>query len=378
MARVDPGELILSDRLWERADIGGSLEGWGGLPTPLPGARFDSVSGRRRLEAHYGVRSLDAFGAFSRAEIAACGAALDYVALTQQGRLPRIDPPRRLGPGTAMEIDAATRRNLEITRSLSGERQGSLLAVIDLTVTGAGARSLAERLGAPSTDCETIAHRLDAVEHFVSDEMLRSRCREILAACPDLQRATTRLALGRGGPRDLAALGESLSRARDLSGSIGGGAAAAPEGGRARGGGPRGTRRDDRGSRRGARAGPSPACAGRGLRGGGVRRGARRAPRTSRRQPPADRRSSEAVCRRDRHRLAQDSPQQRARLFRRSDADPRGGDVGPRGLHSSPDAGQCAALHHGRARRARGEARHRLRQGSGPGARHLRGASPTG
>ena len=229
MARVDPGELILSDRLWERADIGGSLEGWGGLPTPLPGARFDSVSGRRRLESHYGVRSLDAFGAFSRAEIAACGAALDYVALTQQGRLPRIDPPRRLGPGTAMEIDAATRRNLEITRSLSGERQGSLLAVIDLTVTGAGARSLAERLGAPSTDCETIAHRLDAVEHFVSDEMLRSRCREILAACPDLQRATTRLALGRGGPRDLAAVGEALARARDLSGSIGGGAAAAPE-----------------------------------------------------------------------------------------------------------------------------------------------------
>ena len=164
MARVDPGELILSDRLWERADIGGSLEGWGGLPTPLPGARFDSVSGRRRLEAHYGVRSLDAFGAFSRAEIAACGAALDYVALTQQGRLPRIDPPRRLGPGTAMEIDAATRRNLEITRSLSGERQGSLLAVIDLTVTGAGARSLAERLGAPCDAVERVGWQGDALE----------------------------------------------------------------------------------------------------------------------------------------------------------------------------------------------------------------------
>ena len=228
MARVDPGELILPDRLWARTEIGAALEGWGGLPTPLPGARFDSVSGRRRLEAHYGVRSLDAFGTFSRAEIAACGAALDYVALTQQGRLPRIDPPRRLGPGTAMEIDAATRRNLEITRSLSGEREGSLLAVVDLTVTGAGARALAERLGAPSTDCETIARRLDAVEHFASDEALRSGCREILAACPDLQRATTRLALGRGGPRDLAAVGEALSRARDLSGRIGGGSAASP------------------------------------------------------------------------------------------------------------------------------------------------------
>ena len=229
MARVDPGELILSDRLWARPEIGVSLEGWGGLPTPLPGARFDSVSGRRRLESHYGVRSLDAFGAFSRAEIAACGAALDYVALTQQGRLPRIDPPRRLGPGTAMEIDAATRRNLEITRSLSGERQGSLLAVIDLTVTGAGARSLAERLGAPSTERGTIERRLDAVEHFASDGALRSACREILAACPDLERAMTRLALGRGGPRDLAAVGEALSCAGKLSERIAGGAAASPE-----------------------------------------------------------------------------------------------------------------------------------------------------
>ena len=84
MARVDPGELILSDRLAARPDMAAALENWGGLPTELPGARFDSVSGRRRLEDHYGVRSLEAFGAFSRAEIAACAAVLDYVALTQQ------------------------------------------------------------------------------------------------------------------------------------------------------------------------------------------------------------------------------------------------------------------------------------------------------
>ena len=160
MARVDPGELVLSDRPVGETEIAAALEGWDGLPTPLPGARFDSVSGRRRLESTYGVRSLDAFGAFSRAEIAACGAALDYVALTQQGKLPRIDPPRRLGPGTAMEIDAATRRNLEITQTLSGERDGSLLSIVDLTATGAGARALAERLGAPLTDSEAIGGRL--------------------------------------------------------------------------------------------------------------------------------------------------------------------------------------------------------------------------
>ena len=228
MARVDPGELVLSDRLWGKPDIPAALQGWDGLPTPLPGARFDSVSGRRRLENQYGVRSLDAFGAFSRAEIAACGAALDYVALTQQGKLPRIDPPRRLGPGAAMEIDAATRRNLEITRTLSGERDGSLLSIVDLTATGAGARALAERLGAPLTDSEAIGARLDAVQHFAADTELRSACREILAACPDLERAMTRLALGRGGPRDLAAVREALSRARRLAGLVDGGADATP------------------------------------------------------------------------------------------------------------------------------------------------------
>ena len=217
MARVDPGELILSDRLAARSEIAAALDGWGGLPTPLPGARFDSVSARRRLESQYGVRSLDGFGAFSRAEIAACGAALDYVALTQQGRLPRLDPPRRLGPGAAMEIDAATRRNLELARTLSGERAGSLLSVIDLTVTGAGARALAERLAAPLTDGAAIARRLDALQHFAADEALRAGCREALAACPDLERAMTRLALGRGGPRDLAAVGDALARAERLS-----------------------------------------------------------------------------------------------------------------------------------------------------------------
>ena len=228
MARVDPGELILSERLAARPDLAGALEGWDGLPTPLPGARFDSVSAGRRLEHHYGVRSLDAFGAFSRAEIAACGAALDYVALTQQGRLPRIEPPRRLGPGAAMEIDAATRRNLEISRSLSGERRGSLLAVIDLTVTGAGARALAERLGAPLTDSAAIGRRLDAVQHFTTDAALRAACRDALAGCPDLERAMTRLALGRGGPRDLAAAGGALSRADTLAALLGEGPGAAP------------------------------------------------------------------------------------------------------------------------------------------------------
>ena len=217
LARIDPGELILADRLLGRPAITQALSGWDGVPTPLPAGRFDSDAARRRLHDHYGVQSLDAFGAFTRAEIAACGAVLDYVALTQQGRIPRLDPPSRLAAGTTMEIDAATRRNLEIARSTSGDRDGSLLGVIDLTVTGAGARLLAARIAAPLTEIGPIRGRQDAVELLCGDAGLRAGMREILARCPDLARALSRLTLGRGGPRDLAAIRDALSAAERLA-----------------------------------------------------------------------------------------------------------------------------------------------------------------
>src|SRR5690606_35017230 len=125
---------------------------WRASLSPLPSARFDSENARRRLEETFGVKALDAFGSFERAEIAAAGALVDYVVLTQQGKLPRLAPPRRLAAGAVMEIDAATRRNLELVRSLSGGREGSLLQAIDRSVTGPGARALAAALSAPLTD----------------------------------------------------------------------------------------------------------------------------------------------------------------------------------------------------------------------------------
>ncbi len=226
LARIDPGELILSDRLLARTAVGQALSGWNGMPTPRPAGRFDSESARRRLQDHYGVRSLDGFGAFTRAEIAACGAVLDYVALTQQGRMPRLDPPTRLTAGARMEIDAASRRNLEIDRSISGERGGSLLGVIDLTVTGAGARALAARIAAPLTGTDQIRDRQDALDFLRRDAGLRGAVRERLGRCPDLARSLSRLTLGRGGPRDLAAVRDALACCEDLAGLLG--AAEAP------------------------------------------------------------------------------------------------------------------------------------------------------
>jgi DNA mismatch repair protein MutS len=227
LAGLEPGEILIGEALAEAPLIKAALADFAPALTPLPTARFDSANGQRRLEALYKVGSLDAFGAFSRAELAALGGLVDYVELTQKGKLPRLAPPRRVEENAVMAIDAATRRNLELTRSLSGERKGSLLAVIDRTVTGAGARLLAAHLAAPLTDPATISERLDMVGFFVEHEGARKGVRERLKRCPDLERALSRLTVGRGGPRDLAALRDGLHQAAPLRLAIAQGQAAA-------------------------------------------------------------------------------------------------------------------------------------------------------
>ncbi len=213
LARLDPGEILVPDRLIENPELYELFGSWKARLTPLPAARFDSENARKRLEDQYGVAALDGFGAFARAEIAACGALVDYVALTQKGHMPRLAAPRREADGAAMEIDPATRRNLELTETLAGKREGSLLAVIDRTMTGAGGRLLARRLAAPLTDPAEIAGRHDAVGFFCTEERLRAALRRTLARAPDIERALSRLSVGRGGPRDLAAIRDGLEAA---------------------------------------------------------------------------------------------------------------------------------------------------------------------
>ncbi|MBL8806233.1 MAG: DNA mismatch repair protein MutS [Rhodospirillales bacterium] len=212
LARVAPGELLLADRLAGREELKPVLEPFAHRLTPQPSARFDSENARRRLETLYEVRSLDAFGAFGRAEIAAAGALVDYVELTQKGRLPRFLPPQRQSEAGSMEIDPATRRSLEITETQAGERAGSLLATIDRTLTAAGARLIAARIAAPLADPGSIAERLDMIGYFVEAARVREAVREALKGFPDLERALQRLAVGRGGPRDLAAIAQGLAK----------------------------------------------------------------------------------------------------------------------------------------------------------------------
>jgi len=230
LARLNPGELLVAERVLHIAELFETWGEWKSVLTPLPSVRFDSENARRRLEALYGVGALDGFGAFSRAELAAGGALVDYVELTQKGKLPRLNPPRRLARGAVMEIDAATRRNLELTETLSGERRGSLLATIDRTVTGAGARLLAARLAAPLTDPAVIERRLDTIAFFADVDSVRAHIRDGLKACPDVERALSRLSLGRGGPRDLANVRDALAQVPVLRNALGQGGLEPPPG----------------------------------------------------------------------------------------------------------------------------------------------------
>ncbi len=221
LARIEPGEILVADRLLQAPDLFETFTAWKPQLSPLPGSRFDSESAKRRLMKLYEMQALDALGPLSRAEIAAAGALVDYVELTQKGRVPRLGRLARVADAGLMEIDAATRRNLELTRNFAGERKGSLLSVIDRTLTGAGARLLAARLAAPSTEPKVIAARLDMVTWFVEAPAAREAVNASLKRCPDIERALSRLALGRGGPRDLAALRDGLSETEELRKALG-------------------------------------------------------------------------------------------------------------------------------------------------------------
>ncbi len=210
LARLAPKEVLVSETresVWAEVvrEAGAAL-------TALSRGSFDSAGAQARVSTLFGVAGLESFGAFGRAEVSAMGALVDYLDLTQRGKLPFLRPPTREVSGGTMQIDAATRRNLELTQALSGGKDGSLLAAMDRTVTAAGARLLEVRLSSPSRDLGVISRRLEAVRWLV-EEPARHELRGALRMVPDMDRALSRLALERGGPRDLAAIRAGLAQA---------------------------------------------------------------------------------------------------------------------------------------------------------------------
>ncbi len=210
LARIGASELVVP-------------EGWEQAPDdaiPRPRSGFASDEGEQWLKRVHGVATLDGFGSFTRAMLAAAGGLIGYLDHAGRGKLPLLLPPVARSSDAAMAMDEATRASLEITQSASGNRAGSLLAEVDRCVTGAGARLLAQDLSAPLTDRALIEQRLGLVEDIHRDPLARADMRGLLKAIPDLGRALGRVVAGRGSPRDLGQIRDGLSEARRLHGLL--------------------------------------------------------------------------------------------------------------------------------------------------------------
>jgi DNA mismatch repair protein MutS len=217
LARINPGEIIISETALETEAIQTALFDWRSNLSPFRASSFNSQSGTKKLQSLFDVATLDGFASFTRADLTAAAGLLDYLEDTQKGNIPKLSPPKRLSSDGTMLIDVATRRSLEIVRTQTGETQGSLLATIDKTITGPGARLLAKRLSAPLTDPVRVNERLDAVQYFTERSSLTDDIRTTLKSTPDMERSLARLAMERAGPRDLLAIKDGLKAAYQYS-----------------------------------------------------------------------------------------------------------------------------------------------------------------
>jgi DNA mismatch repair protein MutS len=215
--RIDPKELIVADAIFHDAELRSIFDVLGKVVSPQPAVLFDSATAENRIARYYRLSTLDGLGGFTRPELAAGAAAIAYVEKTQIAERPALGLPERESSASTVFIDPATRANLELIRTLSGDRSGSLLKAIDRTVSGGGARLISERLMSPLTDPEQINRRLDSISFFLDDPRLAGDLRQALRHAPDMPRALSRLALDRGGPRDLAAILSGLRAGRDIA-----------------------------------------------------------------------------------------------------------------------------------------------------------------
>lgn len=211
LVRIAPGEVLATDDVLADATLRHWIDVAGAAATPVPSAFFDPMSGARDLKNNLGLIDLAGLGEISRAELSATAAVLKYIDLTQLGRKPVLRRPKKSGTGATLVIDAATRLSLELIKTSSADKSATLLSAMDRTVTGAGARDLQSKLAAPLADQTAINARLDCVHYLIEHRRLLDDVRLSLRSAPDLARALPRLAFGRGGPRDLAAVRDALA-----------------------------------------------------------------------------------------------------------------------------------------------------------------------
>ena len=214
LARLNPAELVVSDAqeaLHQRLgtqDLCISIR---------PARHFDSQFAQRRLQEIYKIATLESMAELGRAQLAALGGVIAYLDDTQKTRDLHLKPVRHVANAGYMEIDPATRRSLELTRTLGGEKKGALLAVIDRSLSAGGARELAARLTMPLKNKAEIEARLDLVELMLGEAVLADAVRDALKTMPDLERGLSRLGLAHGGPRDLAGIANAITAANAMA-----------------------------------------------------------------------------------------------------------------------------------------------------------------
>jgi len=211
LARLTPAELLIADNEHSLLNIAKSV-------TPIARWRFEEGNGRKTLQRHFNVSTLAAFGCENKPmAIRAAGGLLHYLQETQRGAMGQISRLSTYNMDGYMALDAATRRNLELTESLGGERNGSLLAILDKSTTAMGARLLRERVKRPLLHLPDLNQRLNQVETFFTTPMLRADSRTILKKIPDLERLSNRLLSGKATPRDLEQIRLTLETIPDLT-----------------------------------------------------------------------------------------------------------------------------------------------------------------
>lgn len=219
IARFNPSEILIPDNIRSEESLAAFVTEYQEILTPIAASAVEGKHAKQKLTSYYGTQTLEGWGDFSLSDIAACGMLCDYISLTQKEHMPRLDTPYKQEVASVMQMDAATQRNLELTTTLAGERKGSLLSVIDRTVTAAGGRLLASRLCQPLADATHINRRLDAVA-WARDFKERAGFRDRLSEAPDIERALGRLHVERGGPRDMLAVLNGLSIATEIYGQL--------------------------------------------------------------------------------------------------------------------------------------------------------------
>ncbi len=207
---ISPAEIIISEQ--NNKYLKDYLSNFGHLVTTIPNIELNSKNAATNIAQIYGLNDLSEIGIFNDAETISMNMVIEYISSTQKGNIPYIEKPNSHSINSSMEIDAATRKSLELMRSLSGEKKGSLINIIDKTITGAGARLLQQYLSAPITCPKKINNRLDRIESYINTPTLRNIIRDLLRNIPDLERSLSRITLGRCSPKDLCAIRDGLSQ----------------------------------------------------------------------------------------------------------------------------------------------------------------------